>query len=142
MTIAPSGYFSIRSQSGLFKESFNFEYSIQHKDCPAVKDSAKVVISIEKPTGKIPNGITPNGDGLNDFFIIPEIEQYPTKYFESELVIFNRWGDIVFQSGPYHNDWGGLNNSGEPLPEGTYYYKLTLDLKKGEFLQGDITIIR
>lgn len=72
---------------------------------------------------QIPVAITPNGDGLNDVFIIDGIEDYP----DNELTIFNRWGDLVFKASDYKNDWEGNSNTGiqigtTNLPDGTYFY--------------------
>ncbi|PJB14467.1 MAG: hypothetical protein CO118_08490 [Flavobacteriales bacterium CG_4_9_14_3_um_filter_32_8] len=61
----------------------------------------------------IANVFTPNGDGINDFFIIKNLEYYPN----SKLVVFNRWGRIVFEDNNYRNNWDGGNQS-----SGTYYY--------------------
>ena len=73
---------------------------------------------------KIPNIFTPNGDGYNDYFEIGYDTGEPindlNKYFLShKLVIFNRWGRIVYESTDYHNDWDGGS-----LPDGTYFYVL------------------
>lgn len=74
----------------------------------------------------IPEGFSPNGDGINDFFEIPEIFD-----FDASLKVWNRWGDIVFESDKYANDWDGTCKgtmclgSGK-LPEGTYFYTLTI----------------
>ena len=106
---------------------------------------------------KIPNIFTPNGDGINDYFIIDndptggagqeneeqtrgyEFESYnPLKdyYVRSELTIFNRWGRIVYKSDDYQNDWDGGN-----LPDATYFYVLECI---GEYdnhrYQGSVTI--
>ena len=61
----------------------------------------------------IPEGFSPNGDGTNDLF---EIENVPAGLTYS-IEIFNIWGDKVYQSDNYKNDWDGGN-----LPTGTYYY--------------------
>jgi gliding motility-associated-like protein/uncharacterized repeat protein (TIGR01451 family) len=63
-----------------------------------------------------PNVVTPNGDGINDSFIIPGIDNYPG----SKLSIYNRWGNEVFNSDKYTNNWTGVG-----LSEGTYYYMFT-----------------
>jgi gliding motility-associated-like protein len=63
----------------------------------------------------IPNVITPNGDGANDVFFIKNLEYYPG----SRLFIFNRWGQELYSSMDYRNDWGGGN-----LSAGNYYYHL------------------
>ncbi|MBN2638646.1 MAG: gliding motility-associated C-terminal domain-containing protein [Bacteroidales bacterium] len=70
----------------------------------------------------IPNVITPNGDGINDYFVISEkgSNKPVNTYFQSsELIVFNRWGRKILDSKNYQNDWGGGN-----LPDGTYYYVL------------------
>lgn len=66
----------------------------------------------------IPNVITPNSDGLNDLF---EIENLPEN---TELIILNRWGNLVFSSANYQNNWDGKNTSGKDLVDGVYYYKI------------------
>ncbi len=64
---------------------------------------------------KIPNVITPNGDGFNDKFVIKNLESYK----ENELVIFNRWNNVVYSKKNYTQDWAGQN-----LNAGTYFYIL------------------
>ena len=60
-----------------------------------------------------------------DNFIIEGIISYP----ESKLLIFNRWGEIVFETIGYKNDFDGFTGFKEELPDATYYYYL--DLKDG-----------
>ena len=75
-----------------------------------------------------PSIITPNGDDVNDAFVIPCLA-LPGQFPENELIIFNQWGDEVFRKSPYTNDWIGTFN-GQELPGGTYFY--VLDLKTGD----------
>ena len=63
----------------------------------------------------IPNVITPDGDGKNDTFEIKGLAKFPT----NEIVIFNRYGDHVFEQVNYNNDW-----SAEGLVAGTYLFVL------------------
>ena len=74
----------------------------------------------------MPEGFSPNGDGVNDRFVIDGLENYPNNTF----TVFNRWGNQVFQSSPYSNEWDGRwdkeNRAGEGLPIGTYFYILDL----------------
>jgi gliding motility-associated-like protein len=91
----------------------------------------------------VPNGITPNGDGLNDELVFDVLLNNPsTEFPDNEIIIFNRWGDVVYQAKPYNNDWRGTNQSGNELPQGTYYYILRLSIADGEILRGDITILK
>jgi gliding motility-associated-like protein len=71
------------------------------------------------------NVITPNGDGVNDKWIIDCIENFP----DNKVIIFNRWGDQVSTINNYNNIsqvWNGNSADGHPLPDGTYYYVLTI----------------
>ena len=61
----------------------------------------------------VPNIITPNGDDKNETFV-PRFSCQP-----AALKVFNRWGQEVYQTAAYRNDWRGEN-----LPDGTYYYHL------------------
>lgn len=67
----------------------------------------------------IPNVFTPNGDGINDAFHITAGNMK-----EFDLQIFNRWGELIFESKSPNNDWTGTSNSGVKEAEGTYYYIL------------------
>ncbi|KPM30268.1 Thrombospondin type 3 repeat-containing protein [Croceitalea dokdonensis DOKDO 023] len=73
--------------------------------------------------------VTVNGDGINDLFEIRGLENCDFKY---DVMIFNRWGDKVFEANDYQNDWGGVapdNKIGSAglLPAGTYYYIITVN---------------
>ncbi len=68
---------------------------------------------------------TPNGDSKNDFYVIGGIEKYPNNQF----LVFNRWGNKVYDKVGYINDWNGWANvrfviGSKELPEGVYYYIL------------------
>ncbi len=76
----------------------------------------------------VPQGISPDGDGLNDYLVVPQLYKYPN----NNLMIFNRWGSKVFAKTPYDNSWNGkasesgVVNGDQYLPAGTYYYILDL----------------
>lgn len=97
-----------------------------------------------KPTNTVtpdePLGITPNGDGMNDFLIFDEITT--GNYPKNELIIKNRWGQTVFSKTKYDNDWSGKTTNGDDLPAGTYYYILRLDINDGKIRTGDILLVR
>lgn len=72
---------------------------------------------------KFPEAITPNGDGINDVFIVSPLLESPQDFPECELLVYNRYEQVVWQSGkPYSNNWSGENIGGQPLPAGTYNY--------------------
>jgi len=61
---------------------------------------------------------------------------------DNRLIVFNRWGDVVFEQRGYDNTWGGANDVGEPLPDGTYYYILYLNISERLIFRGHVTVIR
>jgi gliding motility-associated-like protein len=84
----------------------------------------------------IPNVFSPNGDGINDFWIIKHLDAYPG----ATVQIFDRYGKAILKSTGYNTPWDG-NNAGKPLPAGVYYY--IIDPKNGlKPLTGSVTILR
>ena len=75
----------------------------------------------------IPEGFSPNGDGINDTFYIPDFSTYEG----ISLTVVDSWGSVVFQMGNYSNDWSGIANkgssSGKIVPAGTYYYNFRVE---------------
>ena len=90
-------------------------------------DTAKVTIDIYDGPVWIPEAISVNGDGHNEYFVIRGLEDYKN----SSLTIYTRSGQMIYKSLDYQNDWSGktLNSSmkdGILLPTATYYYVLHL----------------
>lgn len=93
-----------------------------------------ITVSETEVDAELPTGISPNGDLINDAFVIlnidPEAGILPCAWGQTnEIVIFNRWGNEVYRETNYRNDWQGVNQSGEPLPEGTYFVVFTSEGK-------------
>ena len=88
-------------------------WSVLNGECPAVSDTLIITLAdIEVPTG-----FSPNGDNINDLFVIDGAgEDNPVK-----LVVLDRWGFEVYKSDQYKNDWDGRNKNGKELPNDTYY---------------------
>jgi gliding motility-associated-like protein len=103
----------------------SFTYQICDDGIPSLCDTAVVYVTVipERPNIFIPNGFSPDGDAFNQQWEIIDITQYP----KNEVIIFNRWGNKVFEAKPYQNEWKGVNQKGEDLPDGTYYYVLKLN---------------
>ena len=94
-------------------------------DIPFISNSTKIVYD----NIFIPSGISPNGDGVNDFWEIIGLGNFPN----SNVTIFNRLGVKVFESNDYKNEWNGFYR-GSSLPDGTYFYQISLsenEIKKG-----------
>ncbi len=86
-----------------------------------------------------PNTFTPNGDGVNDVWLIPGIVDYPG----AEVNVYDRWGQRMFRDVGYREPWDGTNN-GKAVPNGTYYYYIRLTQLEGRTAPytGFISIIR
>ena len=93
--------------------------------CPATSDTMLITID-DCSEFTIPDAFSPNGDGVNDLYVIEGLEFYKDNSFQ----VYNRWGTQVLERSPYNNNWDGRSeaslNWGEELPEGTYYYILDL----------------
>ena len=104
---------------------FRFVWTVDNGTCGTTSDTMVVVIK-DCLTIRVPDAFSPNGDGVNDVFVIPNIDSYPDNRFQ----VFNRWGNKVLDRAPYRNDWDGTSQFGalfgEKLPESTYYYVLDL----------------
>ena len=95
----------------------------------------------------IPQFISPDGNGQNDFWNIPELANYPN----NTVKVFNRWGNLVFEENGYTNTWDGTPNvdnganrlmDNKMLPEGTYFYIIDLGDNSFEPYTGYIQLKR
>ncbi|MBK9491463.1 MAG: gliding motility-associated C-terminal domain-containing protein [Haliscomenobacter sp.] len=120
------------------------DYFVQVTDARGCKSTPEVSAVLVKdrrlPCMDIRSVISPDGDGSNEEFLINCIQEFPG----NRLFIYNRWGQLVFQAENYNNDWNGVTQSGEPLPEGAYYYILEYKNSDGKDIQakGSITLLR
>ncbi len=104
----------------------SFQYVICYAtDC----DTAQVIVEVfceQEPEDLfIPQGFSPNGDNIGDTWVIRGLDQFPN----TNVLIYNRWGNEVYESNDYQNDWAGTWD-GNPLPDGTYFY--LIDFRNGE----------
>ncbi|HIP32020.1 MAG TPA: gliding motility-associated C-terminal domain-containing protein, partial [Crocinitomicaceae bacterium] len=93
-------------------------------------DSTYLDISHNADCLFIPNLVTPNFDNNNDNWVIEGLDEIP----DAEVSIFNRWGNLIYYSSPYSNDWSGEVNKGTKIdgsngkvPVGTYFYIINLN---------------
>lgn len=103
-----------------YLETQTFTYEVCADLCEGLCDQAMVTVRFDDNIScKAPNIFTPNGDGINDFFIIPclNTDRFP----DNKVMIFNEWGNEVYYAAPYANDWSGTYG-GKDLPAGTYFY--------------------
>ncbi len=140
---------SLENGNFIFEKRFNggatsfFEYQLCYETatCLDLCDTTQVQIDIAldpfDPGVFVPDGITPNGDGLNDYLVMLGLEQYPN----NELLLFDRWGNQIFQAQPYLNNWDGTWKN-KALPEGAYYFVLRTEIGRKRTLKGSVYIFR
>lgn len=104
--------------------------------CIATDD---VVITVVPYCVKPMEAFTPNGDGINDLWLITN----GNCLVSAKAQVFNRYGAKVFEANDYRNTWNGTYE-GKPLPDGTYYYVISYKLVNGKlvYLKGNVTILR
>ena len=142
----PNGYSSTLQNSIIDIASWGdggiYSLSVFANGCISEPVNFSVIVNDCKVDLFIPEGFSPNADGINDEFVIRGIDNYP----KNGIVIFNRWGNKVFEASPYQNNWDGKANrgvkvGGDELPVGTYFY--LLDLGDGsKVYKGDIYLNR
>lgn len=145
-------YYQESKEGNPYKVELNIKSADYGCDTTFTKDIIVLPVKL-----KIPNIFTPNGDGINDYFIIDndptvdydeennentrnfEYDSYnPLRdyYLRTELTVFNRWGRIVYKSTDYNNDWDGGK-----LPDATYFYVLEcVGQYDNHRYQGSVTI--
>jgi gliding motility-associated-like protein len=119
--------------SYIFSEEGAYTVQLNVIDGNGCVDSTSVLITVYGQL-IIPNVITANGDNINDAFVIEGLKS------NSLLQIFNRWGELVFETIDYQNDWKGIDRSGLELIEGVYTY--LLQTAEGEVKHGFIHLER
>lgn len=111
------------------------------------KSAASNVFCVDNcPIFELPNTFTPNSDGQNDIF-----KPFPNSKFiaKVEFKIFNRWGNLIFETNDPHINWDGKNLNGEDVAESVYYYQCKVFeqrvngiVARDEILSGFIHVFR
>lgn len=128
----------VEQPNGVFKVTVkeNTSYYISEVTGSCESTRAEVKVSVGLSSVDIANAFTPNGDGVNDYWKIKGIENYPTALVQ----VFNRYGQKVFESRGYSQPFDGTFN-GKALPVGVYYFIINLSINCN-LLTGSLTIIR
>lgn len=94
---------------------------------------------LEGPCYEASTIISPNGDNINDVFLINCVTDNP-----SDLTVFDRWGRVVYSQSSYDNTWQGIDNAGKDLIESSYIWVLTVNFGQGrkEVQKGTVTVLR
>jgi gliding motility-associated-like protein len=115
------------------------EFTLTVSDTYGCADSDHITVFVYVPDEiELPNTITPDGDGKNDMWKLnPKLN-----LDGSHLVIFNRWGETVYETSNYANNWDGTyKGTGRRLPDGTYYYVLKVPSEHDHVYRGAINIL-
>jgi gliding motility-associated-like protein len=106
-------------------------------------ESEKILICVDNcPEYQLPNVFTPNGDGFNDTF-----RPFPYRYIESiKINIFNRWGQLMYESNNPEIGWDGRAPDGTNCPDGVYFYicdvnEIKLEGIKTRVIKGNVQIL-
>jgi gliding motility-associated-like protein len=122
------------------QESFTYKVCDIDDECDIATVTINVVTDPNKKV-EVPDAFSPNGDDINDTFEVQNIEFYQ----QVTLHVYNRWGNLVYKSNHYKNDWDGTSNVsmaiGSKLPDGTYYYLLQIK-DTGKIYKGSVFIKR
>ncbi|MCI5055886.1 MAG: gliding motility-associated C-terminal domain-containing protein, partial [Flavobacteriales bacterium] len=119
-----------------FEQTGIFDVNLIVLDENGCYDTAEIQLNIIENI-EIPNVFTPNEDGFNDNFLIPSNGMQ-----EFLLVIYNRWGAELFRTESHKVAWDGNTHSGEPAPEGIYYFELIATGSIDHSTTGHVTLIR
>jgi gliding motility-associated-like protein len=125
---APNGSNAGNTQSIIATATGTYTCVITYQGCSGNDDE-----HVDRISCTIQNGISPNGDGLNESFDLSGLGV-------KQLSIFNRYGTKVYSKSSYTDQWKGQTDNGNELPDGTYYY--VIDQSNGETKSGWIYINR
>jgi gliding motility-associated-like protein len=134
---------NIKHPSTFYKENGLYVVALtvtDHFGCPNTYTTEVKISTIVSDIVKlIPNVITPNDDGKNDFWRLDFIDVF---FPDAEIEIYNRWGVKLFRSIGYSNAWDG-SYKGDPLPVGAYFFTINLhDKEESPVIKGTVTLIK
>jgi len=116
-----------------FAEAGTYQIKLVIIDANGCMDSAGTTIIVSDEI-IVPNIFTPNEDGANENFEIKNLSG------ETVLVILDRWGNVVFESKDYQNNWNGKTMNGAELADGVYFYRV--QPPKGDPVEGFLHLVR
>jgi gliding motility-associated-like protein len=122
------------------KPTITTTYSLTIRDNNSCTSTDNVVVTVLPVCIKVMEAFTPNGDGINDKWLVTDGGACTSKIIVS---VFNRYGGLVYNNENYQNNWDGTYK-GKPVPDGTYYYVINYKLVTGNTiaLKGNVTILR
>ena len=149
LIVTPNGFSGIVNAQAVLTGTGAFSLPINTTSTDTTASNGAILLNglpartnIPKVGYIIPDGFSPNRDGMNDVFVV--IRPYQTTI---SIEVFNRWGNVVYRNSNYNNEWDGRAMSqygGGDLPPGTYYYIINAKESNGQVKQfkGFITLKR
>ncbi|MFQ5447786.1 MAG: gliding motility-associated C-terminal domain-containing protein, partial [Saprospiraceae bacterium] len=130
-------------QDSVLSELFPGDYLVKVIDANDCQENLIIKVGDATQCGEARAVITPEGDGLNEEFLIGCL----SRFSDNRLEIYNRWGQLVYETKNYNDGdlWRGTNNRGSDVPDGVYYYVFEYtDPVTGtrEVKKGSVTVLR
>lgn len=137
LTLGKAEVINNQIQVNVYDEGGQDQFTYMVCDPSNICDTAVVTLNITELNDLvIPEGFSPNGDGINDYFEIVNLDDYEWV----SLKIYNRWGQVIYENEAYLNDWSGDSKHSGTLPDGTYYYDV--EVSTGQEFRGYVIIKR
>lgn len=115
----------------------NTIYTVTVTDQNGCQNTDQVLVSLREDFRVVANNVfTPDGNGMNDQWIIPNADAFE----QVQVKIYDRYGVLVFEDDDYQNDWEGTRGT-DILPDGTYYYTIMFT-GTDKYYSGALTILR
>ncbi|WP_114779127.1 Ig-like domain-containing protein [Botryobacter ruber] len=130
-----AGLYNAESDKILVKPEVTTTYTVTVTTAAGCVSTDEVTVTV-LPLVDVPNTFTPNRDGINDTWVIKNLDLYP----QCKVQVFNQWGNMVYSSLGYKAPWDGRQN-GQELPIATYYYVIHLGNSEKP-LSGSVTIVK
>lgn len=126
-------------QNSTYIDEGTYTVILTTKSGNCTDDASKEITVVLPVIYDTPNVFTPNGDGDNDLFTINA-----ENATSLDIVILNRWGNVLFESNDVNFKWDGTTKSGKEVTDGTYFYKFTITDHSGNEIkeQGFVQVAR
>lgn len=128
--------FSSATSAQLSPQTDSIKFYVKLTDVNGCEGIDSVYVYVEEDADPLPNFITPNADGMNDYLDLGSAMLHG----DCRFTILNRWGSEVYHGDDGVTQWEGVNDSGEPLSDATYYYLIYCHPRV--VAKGAVTIVR
>lgn len=129
----------VNSYTAVVKPNVTTTYTLTVKNSDNCTSTDNTVVTVQPYCIKVMNAFTPNGDGINDKWLVTN----GGCTTQIKVAVYNRYGSVIYKNDNYTNDWDGTYN-GKPVADGTYYFSATYQTISGRTVTvtGDVTILR